>query len=389
MDLGLGMAGAWGCLTKKGVVGLQSKIHVFVGTYTASIRFGTGQIFVGKGEGIYRFEFDPVAGKLNYQETLSEVVNPPYLVFSKERRCLYAVNELKEYQGEIGGSVSSFTVSGAGRLLLTSRQATGGGDPCHVELNPGQTHLYVSNFFGGSVAVFPLGADGAIGPRSQFIQHEGKSVDPKRQSGPHAHSLVFAPGGEYAFVPDLGLDKLMIYRTGADGSLTPGPIPHLTLPGGAGPRHLTFGPSGRYCYLINELDCTIAVLSYQADTGGFELLQSVSSLPEGVKQPGNTCADLHLTPDGAYLYGSNRGHNSLVIYRVDPACGRLSFVGCSESGGRTPRNFAIDPTGGFLLCANQDSDCIVVFAIDPHSGTLTAKSETAVPTPVCVRPYVW
>ena len=363
---------------------MPERMLVYVGTYTDPIKFGTGQIFEGKGKGIYLLELDLAAGELKALETFTNIVNPSYLAINKEGGFLYAVNELKEYQGKASGSVSAFKMSKTdGKLTFINTQPTNGTDPCHVELNREGTKLFVSNFMSGSVAVFPIRADGSIGEISQFIQHAGSSVNPARQSGPHAHSLVFSPDERFAFVPDLGLDKLMIYKT-TDGAqdLVEAKVPYFKTQPGAGPRHCAFSPDGKFCYLINELDCTILALAYNEMAGSFEELQCVSSLPEGVGISGTSCADIHITPDGAYLYGSNRGHNSLIIYRIDKASGLLEYVGCRSCGGEIPRNFAIDPTGKYLLCANQNSDDIVVFRIDPATGLLTETSKFGVPSPV-------
>lgn len=367
------------------------RIPVFVGTYTCPIVFGTGQILDGKGEGIYLLELDLETGNLEHIRTVTGVTNPSYLVFNKKNRCLYVVNELKEFEGEASGSVSAFRVSQTdATLTYINKQATGGTDPCFVELNPDGTHLYVCNFMSGSVCVFSISADGAIGPYSQFIQHKGSSINLKRQSGPHPHSVIFSPDARYVFVPDLGLDKIVTYRIGSNMQLltTVANSWFATNPG-AGPRHGVFDSKGRNFYLINELDCTILVLERLAEDGSFAHLQTVSSLPEGACVSHNSCADIHITPNDAYVYGSNRGHNSLIIYKVDQKSGLLSYAGCQSCEGETPRNFAIDPTGRYLLCANQDSDNIVVFEIDYDTGMLYRKSEVTIPTPVCVKPYIF
>lgn len=368
----------------------MSKVLVYVGTYTCPIRFGTGQVLMGHGEGIYILALDTTDGTLTQVGLLPGVVNPSYLVLSKDKSRLYAVNELKEFEGKDSGAVSSFQVDDLGSLAFLNQQATLGTDPCHVEIAPDGEHVFVSNFMSGSVCVLPVNADGSLSPGSQFIQHVGRSVNEKRQAGPHAHSLIFSPDGRFAFVPDLGVDRLIVYEvTENEQTLRPVPASDFSVTAGAGPRHCTFGPDGRFCYLINELDCTILTLRYNEESGSFTQLQSVSSLPKGVVSPGNTCADVHLTPNGNYLYGSNRGHNSLIIYRIDRNSGTLSYVDCQPCGGKIPRNFAIDPTGQFLLCANQDSDNVVVFSIDPGTGRLCQVSSLEVPTPVCLRLYLF
>ena len=361
---------------------------VYVGTYTEPIRFGTGQILDGKGDGIYLLELDHQSGELKHLETFSNVVNPSYLAINQSNGFLYAVNELKEFEGKPSGSVSSFAVSSdTGELKFVNKQPTGGTDPCHVIMDKSGSHLYVSNFMSGSVSVFPIKPDGSIDESTRLIQHEGSSVDPTRQTGPHAHSLVFSPDQEFAFVPDLGLDKLVIYKVNPQTKLLNEKTTAFfkTTPG-AGPRHCVFDPDGDFCYLINELDSTILALAYNPVTGGFTELQNVSSLPGDNHVSGNSCADVHITPNGKYLYGSNRGHNSLVIFEVDQNTGMLGYINCVPCGGEIPRSFAIDPAGEFLLCANQDSDDIVVFRIDIGTGLLSEISKIHIPTPVCVLP---
>jgi len=368
---------------------MSSGYYVYVGTYTHPILFGTGQILEGKGEGIYLFRMDPETGKLTRQETTTGVVNPSYLTLDPARRHLYAVNELKTFGGMASGAVSAFRVEPeTGRLTFLNQKATGGTDPCHVVVNDRSTQVLVSNFMSGSVCVFPIQPDGALGDASQFIQHSGSSVHPKRQSGPHAHSLIFDKSNRFAFVPDLGMDKLMVYKTDFDkGRLSPADVPYVSVQPGAGPRHCVFHPSGRYCYLIQELDSTLSAYRYNQDDGTFELLQTVPTVVSDGFTGDNTCADVQILPNGRFVYGSNRGHDSIVIYRIDQETGRLSFVGMESTRGRTPRNFAIDPSGRFLLAANQDSDNIVVFKIEPATGTLSEVDQVAVPTPVCVRVY--
>ncbi|HXL01832.1 MAG TPA: lactonase family protein [Candidatus Atribacteria bacterium] len=369
---------------------MAQKVLVYVGTYTSPIKFGTGEILEGKGEGIYVLELNLDTGKLEPKETVTGVLNPSYLVLNGPNSCLYAVNELKEFEGKVSGSVSGFRVSQDGVPAFINKQATGGSDPCFIEVNASGTYLYVCNFMSGSVCVFPIGADGAVEPYSQFIQHEGSSVNPARQSGPHPHSFLFSPDGRYALIPDLGLDKVVIYQVDRQTQLlNEASVSYFSTSPGAGPRHITFDPEGRFMYLINELHSTVVALEYHPENGSLTELQTVSSLPPGVEAAHNTGADIHITPDGVYLYASNRGHDSLACYRVDQKSGLLSYVSCQPSGGKTPRNFALDPTGRYLLCANQDSDNIIVFEINYRTGELREKSRTTIPTPVCVKPYLF
>jgi 6-phosphogluconolactonase len=238
----------------------------------------------------------------------------------------------------------------------------------------------------GSVCVLPVRPDGSLGEVTDFVQHLGSSIDPARQKGPHAHSATFDKANRFAFVPDLGLDRLFVYRFCARrGRLEPNAVPWFKVQPGAGPRHVALHPRGRFAYLINELNSTVTALSYDSRKGAFRELQVLSTLPAHF-QGENTCSDIQLAPSGALVYASNRGHDSIVIYKVDPRTGRLACIGHEPTRGRTPRTFGIDPTGSFLLAGNQDTDTIVPFRIDPRTGRLRATGHvTSVPTPVCVK----
>lgn len=363
----------------------KNKHRFYVGTYTLPILFGTGEILESRGRGIDLMEFDADTGSVEYLLTAAITDNPSYLVPANSGKYLFAVNELKEFEGEETGAVSSFRIEHlTGRLEFVNQQKTGGTDPCHIQVDSQDRYVYTSNFMSGSVGVLPVADDGSLGELSQFIQHEGSSVLPARQAGPHAHSLTFDKEEAYALVPDLGIDKLMVYRTDFDNpaSVLNAAEPLSVFPG-AGPRHCAFDQSGKHCYLINELASSITLFHYDG-LGGFELKQTISTL-DGSVEGANICADIHLTPDGRYLYGSNRGHDSIAAYRVSPTDGQLEYIASCSCGGRTPRNFAVDPTGCYLVVANQDSDNIVTFAIDPDSGLLTECGRIECPTPVCVK----
>jgi 6-phosphogluconolactonase len=246
--------------------------------------------------------------------------------------------------------------------------------------------LLVSNYSGGSVSVIAIREDGRLGELTDLVQHKGSSINPERQEGPHPHSILLDPSNRYAFVPDLGLDKIMIYRfDSVHGKLQPNDEPWVSIRPGAGPRHFTFHPNGRFAYLINELDNTIIAFSYEAAYGRLRELQTVKALPEGFAGK-SYCADIHVTPSGEFLYGSNRGHDSIVAYKIDVATGKLTYLGHESTRGRTPRNFDIDPTGEFLLVGNQDTDTIQTFRIDGESGRLIPTGYMAeVPAPACVK----
>jgi len=365
----------------------MSKIRFYLGTYTEPILFGTGELFQGKGKGIYRLLLDPQSGALSFEGEPAPSLNPSFVCLSPDQRFLYAVNELKIWEGKAGGGVSAYRVEADGSLTFLNARPTGGTDPCHVIVNAAQTHVYVSNFMSGSVSVYPIRDDGSLGEMSDFHQYEGSGPVTARQKGPHAHSLTFSPDQRFAFVPDLGTDRLMAYRTDFEnGKLPAADAPFVKLFGGSGPRYGEFHPNGRFFYLINEIASSISLFHFDAASGQLSLEQTVDTIPEEAKKAsGNICADLHITPDGRFLYGSNRGHNSLTAYRIDPENGRLTEIANIPCGGRTPRNFCIESGGRYLICGLQDSDNITVFAIDPESGALQLVYDLPAPSPVCIR----
>ncbi len=349
---------------------------VYVGTYT----HGSGS------KGIYLYRLNMADGALTAAGIAAETVNPSFLAADPQQRYLYAVNETMHFMGQPGGGVSAFAIEpSTGALTYVNSQNTHGGAPCHVSVEQGGRFVYVANYMGGNVAVFPVHGDGGLLPASDVVQHSGAGVNPQRQEGPHAHSINLDPTNRYAFVADLGIDKVMAYRLDLlQGQLLPHSVPWLEVAAGAGPRHLAFHPNGKYVYLITEMGSTIIACAYDADRGTFTPLQTVSALPENFSGQ-STCADIHVAPSGKFLYGSNRGHDSIVSYAIDAETGCLTYVGHTPTQGKTPRNFAIDPSGTYLLAANQDSDTIVSFRIEAASGRLMPTGHvTTVPRPVCV-----
>jgi 6-phosphogluconolactonase (cycloisomerase 2 family) len=347
---------------------------VYVGTYTEPDRGGRGQ-------GVHVYRIDEASGDLEPIQVVSGVANPHFLALHPGRGFLYSTN------GGDTSAVSAFAVDPAsGQLTFLNRQPSPGPGPTHLAVDPGGRCVVVANYAGGSVAVYPLGADGRLGPHSDFRVHEGpRGPNTRRQDQAHPHVAVFDPAGSRVLVCDLGLDRTFVYRLdAASGKLAPNDPPFATAHAGAGPRHLAFHPSGRVVYVINELDSTITVFGYDGATGRLEQEQVVPLLPEGWSGE-NIAAEVVVHPSGRFVYGSNRGHDSLAIFAVDPADGRLRRLGHQPTGGRTPRHFDLDPTGGFLYAANQDSDNLVVFRVDDRSGGLTPTGHrVAVGTPSCV-----
>jgi 6-phosphogluconolactonase len=293
------------------------------------------------------------------------------------------VNEVGEYAGKSGGGVSAFAIDQAnGNLRLLNEQATQGADPCHLTIDRRGKTLLVANYTGGSITTLPVRSDGTLGMANDVKQHEGSSIK-EQQKGPHAHCIILDAAERYALAADLGIDKVMIYRFDpATGKLTPGKQPSAELRQGAGPRHLTLHPTGKYLYVINELDSTMTGFKYS--NGTLTLIETVSTLPSDFSGV-SYCADVHVSPSGKFLYGSNRGHNSIVVFEIDQRTGKLKQLEHVSTEGKWPRNFTIDPTGRFLLVANQHSDNVVTFSIDQSTGRLTSTGNiTEIPVPVCL-----
>jgi 6-phosphogluconolactonase len=351
-------------------------LTLYIGTYTS-----------GKSEGIYIYSMSVSSGELKYFNTVKRVIDPSFLAVDGKRRFLYAVNELSEFAGKPGGALSAFSIDQkTGDLNLLNQQASLGGAPCHVIVDATGRFVLVANYTGGNVSVFPVLGDGSLGTATDMVQHQGSSANKERQEAPHAHCVILDRSNRYAFVADLGLDKVMIYHFDSKaGKLIPATEPWAQVKPGAGPRHFTFHPNGRYAYVINELDSTLTAFSYDEVNGTLRSLQTVSALPTDFSGK-NDCADLHVSPSGKFLYGSNRGHNSIVVFGINESTGKLTYLEHAATQGKTPRNFALDPTGKFLLVANQESDTVVTLRVDHVTGRLKPTGHVAeVPTPVCLK----
>jgi 6-phosphogluconolactonase len=349
----------------------RDKFDVYVGTYTKP----------HGAKGIYHTTLDLKTGALSPPELAYPATDPTFLEIHPNKKFIYAVTERNP------GAVSAFTIDPATRnLTLLNSSPSGGNGPCHICISGDGSTLLVANYAGGSVASIPINPDGSLAQPASIIQHSGSSVNPKRQNEPHAHSVNLSPDNRFAYVADLGLDKIMIYRLDPDShQLHPNDPPQIAIKPGAGPRHFSFGPTGQFAYLINELDNTIMAFAYDSRSGGLSEIQTISRLPEGYTGASDG-AEVRIHPGGKFLYGSNRGHDSIVIYHINPDTGRLTLSGFQNAGIKNSRNFNIEPTGKFCVVANQDSNTVLTFHINPGSGMLEPTGQAIlIGAPVCIR----
>jgi 6-phosphogluconolactonase len=340
----------------------KGEFIAYVGTYTGE-----------NSKGIYAFRFDAATGMLSPLGLAAEIASPSFLAVHPNHHYLYAVIEVGDYGGQKSGAVSAFSIDlKTGKLTFLNQVPSHGAGPCHLSLDKTGKNVLVANYDGGSVAVFPVDADGRLREASAAIQHKGSSVNKERQEQPHAHCIFTSPDDRFALAADLGLDKVLVYRFDpAHGTLSPNNPAFGKAPPGAGPRHFAFHPNGRYVYVINEIQCTLSTFAYDAAHGALRLKDTVSTLAKGSTVTNNdSTAEVEVHPSGKFVYGSNRGHDSIAVFAVDPAEGTLTQVEIVSTMGKTPRGFGIDPTGSFLIAGNQDSDSLVVFRINPENGRL-------------------
>jgi 6-phosphogluconolactonase len=367
--------------------GHAHKYLLFVGTYTAMDGKDTGS------KGIYSYQFDESSGKLAPAGVAAETINPSFLVVAPNKKFVYAVNELQKYKGEASGGVTGFALDRkTGKLRELDQVASRGADPCYISFDRTGKYLLVANYTGGTVAVFPVSADGHIREASS-VQDDKGTLGPnkERQEHAHAHWIEASARNRFAYVADLGLDRVLIYKfDAAKGTLSSeaaGPSDtnffSATLAPATGPRHIAFSKSGDFMYVLGELDSTITVFANDRKQT-FRSIQKISALPSGYSG-NNDAAEIAIHPNGEFLYTSNRGDDSIAVFTIDRTSGKLTFTQRIPSGGKAPRNFAIDPVGSNLLVANQNSSNIVEFRIDHSTGKLTAVGEIAkVPAPVCL-----
>ncbi|MYA76086.1 MAG: lactonase family protein [Gemmatimonadetes bacterium] len=347
-------------------------IRVFVGTYTQTT-----------SKGIYVYDVDTASGVMEYVSHVGGITNPSFLVLTPDARFLYAVGET----GDPHGGVFAYAVDGSGTLKPLNSQSSGGAGPCSIDVHRSGKAVLAANYGGGSVSSFPVNDDGSLGEAASVIQHTGSSVDQSRQQEPHAHMIRHDLDYKFVFSPDLGTDKVMIYALDPNTAVL---TPHgeALVPPGSGPRHIEFHPNRKFAYVINEMGNTITAFAYDGSAGTLTALETVTTLPDGYDEVSHT-ADIHITDDGRYLYGSNRGHDSLAMYAVDGDSGRLSLLGIVPTGGENPRNFGIDPTGSFVLCGNQSSDTVTYHRLDPDTGLLHLSGVVAeIPMAVCLKMIV-
>ena len=348
-----------------------------------TLRFYLGTYVDDDSPSLFLCALDAGSGQMEIREAVAAGRNPSFLALHPGGSFLYAVNELPSGEGQRSGAIRAFSLDpSSGRPELLNQQPSHGAAPCHIITDRLGRILLAANYDSGTLSVYPIEKNGRLAPASDVVQHRGSGPDPNRQAGPHAHAIYMDPANRFALACDLGLDKVLVYRLDhATGRL----LPHrsASLHPGAGPRHLDFDPTGQVVYVINELDSSVTVFAYDADAGELLAIQTVTALPGGY-HGFHATAEVAVHPSGRFVYGSNRGPDSIAIFGADEATGRLTLLGHEPTRGQWPRSFVIDPSGTFLLAANQKSDSVVSFRLDPQTGGLTPLHQIEVPKPVCV-----
>lgn len=353
------------------------KTLLFLAALTATPVLGQ-PVYIGTGaDGIYLADFNAETGILTEPKLAAPFKSPGFLALHPEKPILYS----------IGGNnkVAAFTVGDNNSLTLLGDADAGGAGPCHLVVDASGNTLAVANYGGGSITTIRLGEDGRIGNIVSNIQIEGSGPNPNRQKEPHAHGVYFDKTNRFLFVPDLGIDKTLIYKFDpATSEITPHDPDSLIAPPGSGPRHMAFSPDEKHAYVINELTNTVTVAEFNKQAGSFTDIQTIATLPADFKEH-STTAEIEVHPNGKFVYGSNRGHDSIVVFKRDPETGKLSFLQHAPCGGKTPRHFAIDPSGKWLLCGHQRSNTISVLSLDPETGILgEPKNTVSTPSPICI-----
>lgn len=353
-------------------MGGEASLRVFFGTYTTA-----------KSKGIYEAAINPATGELGPPTLAAEVKNPTFLALNPAQTRLYAVSEVEQFEGKSAGGVVAFDIESHG-LREINQQASGGKGPCHLAIDKTDSCVLVANYGSGSVAVLGLDASGALQGPALAVQHRGSSINPQRQSGPHAHFITTDTQNRFVLACDLGLDKLFVYRFDPKNALlTPDVPPAFLVKPGSGPRHLVFHPNGKTVYLVNEMASRLDVLAYNETSGTLQHVQSLGMLPNDFKGE-NLGAEVQVHPSGKFVFASNRGHNSIVVYKVISERGELELVKRESCEGRTPRHFVLTPDGRWMLVENQDSDNVAVFAVNARTGELKSTGQKyELGAPVC------
>lgn len=361
-------------------------------TGKSSLKAATYLVYVGtyakpEQDSIFGYHLNVSTGELTRVWAVKGGENPSFLTLGAKQKYLYVVNEIGTYNGMKSGAVSAFSVNGkTGNLTLLNRQASEGSSPCYLSLDKTGKVALAANYNGGNVVALPIQKNGQLSKAVGNEQHQGSSVNQSRQKAPHAHCIIPGPENDFMFAVDLGLDQVLGYRLDTKtGQLSRAAQPAFQTEPGAGPRHLTFHPNGRFAFLICELNSTIIALAYNAEQGTFTQIQTLPTLPADFTGE-SFCADVHVSPDGKFLYGSNRGHDSIAVFSINDTTGQLAPVQHVSTQGKWPRNFAIDPSGSILLVANQNSNDIFTYRINRSTGQLTPTGFSAqVPSPVCLQ----
>jgi 6-phosphogluconolactonase len=372
-----GLSGLGLALSRRGsardLISQNAELLVYVGTYTT-----------GKSEGIYRYRFNLSSGELKLAGT-TRSTNPSFLSLSPDERYLYAVNEVDQFAGAKTGAVSAFAVDQrTGALRLLNQQSSLGTSPCHVAVDAHARFILAANYGTGNVSVFTVQRDGSLGPTADMHQDHGSGPNLQRQEGPHAHCIVLDRTNQFAYLCDLGTDRIMIFRfDNRSGKLLAAEQPFVELKPGDGPRHFAIHPTGAYAFVINELHSSVTTFARDERKGSLTPVRTLSTLPADF-MGANTGAEIDVSTDGRFVYCSNRGHDSIAIFAFNQKNGLIA-AGHEKTRGRAPRNFCIDPSGRFMLAANQNSDNLVVFRRDEDTGRLSLTSQVEVPSPVCVK----
>ena len=356
---------------------MSNSQYLYVGTYTRL----APHLEAANGLGIHLYALDLDTGALSCNSVPQVIENPSYLCIDNTGSRLFAVSEIEQHED---GGISAYAIDpNSGELTYINSQQANGSAACYVSINATGSTALLANYGTGNICAYPVAADGELSAASAIHQHSGSGPNLDRQEAAHAHSIVLSPDNKFAFAADLGSDQLISYQLHSiTGQLLP--LVSLQLQSGSGPRHIVFHPNGKFAFLISELISQVTLLSYDATNGELAVLQTIGTVPDdfsGINYPG----DLHLSPDGKFLYGSNRGHDSIVIYAFDQQQPQLTVVGYEHSRGKFPRGFTIEESGRYLLVANQNSDNIVSFKRDSENGTLTWVNEIFAPTPVCLK----